>query len=354
MAQKIFKGFKQELEGQFTAETGYLYFVRDEANTGKTDGYILFNGRKYGTSLAAVNYLEGLIGELPSGFSSISEWIESNEQVVAEALANLDERVSANTEAIAAISSVTGDFATKTEVGELSGRVDTLEAVSADSRISAIEADYLKSTDKTALEGTIGTLSGRVDTLETNSATKEELGTLSGRVDTIESNLGTVSGRVDDLEAISAGTRLNATEEFITNSAATKEELGTLSGSVETLTGQVETISGVVVNNSDFITNSAATKNDISTLETSLGAVSGRVDNLEAISADTRLQTLEEGVQLVESGDSSVNVSEISNGTQTVSVNISNANYNALELDETNGGLYVAQILYDGDDSDVD
>ena len=199
MAEKIFKGFKQEIEGQFTAETGYLYFVRNAANTGKTDGYLLFNGRMYGTSAEAVATLEALIGEIPEGFDSISEWIESNENAVANAIESLDERISANTAAIEAIEEVSGDFATKEEVGILGGRVDTLEA----------------------------------------------------------------------------------------------------------------------------------------------------------ISADTRLDTLESGVQQIVSGDSSVTVTEISNGTQEVSVRLSSANDNALKLDETNGGLFAA-IYYDGDDSDVE
>jgi len=316
MAKKIFKGFKQEIEGQFTAETGYLYFVRNEANTGKTDGYLLFNGKKYGTSAEAVEHLEALIGELPTGFSSVSEWIESNERVTAGALTDLDARVSANTEAIEAISGVTGDFATKTELGTLSGRVDTVES-------------------------NLGVVSGRVDVLEASGATKEELGTLSGRVDTVESNLGVVSGRVDALSAVSADSRIAAIEaDYLKSDDKTQ-----LEGAIGTVSGRV-----------DVLEVSAATK-------TELGALSGRVDALsavsadsriaaiEAVSADTRLNALENGVQLVASGDSSVNVSEISNGTQTVSVNISDASNNALSLDETNGGLFAA-IYYDGDDSE--
>lgn len=43
----IFKGLKQVVDGEFSPENGYVYFVR--TNDSKTDGYILFNGKKYGT-----------------------------------------------------------------------------------------------------------------------------------------------------------------------------------------------------------------------------------------------------------------------------------------------------------------
>lgn len=184
MAQKVFKGFQQVLEGQFTAETGYIYFVRNEANTDKTDGYLQFNGRKYGTSADAISSLEELIGEIPSGFSSISEWIESNELVTAGALTNLDERVSANTADIAAISGVTGDFATKTELGALSGRVDTLS----------------------------GAVSANTEFITNSAATKEEVGALSGRVDDIEEDITALTADVEALSAVSADSRISALE----------------------------------------------------------------------------------------------------------------------------------------------
>ena len=50
MAEKIFKGCRQVTEGDFSAENGYIYFIRKRTNTGKTDGYLQFNGMKYGTA----------------------------------------------------------------------------------------------------------------------------------------------------------------------------------------------------------------------------------------------------------------------------------------------------------------
>ena len=58
----IFKGFKQVKEGA-SFENGYIYFVRNESNSGATDGYIYFNGKKYGTG----EEVRDFIGSLPSG-----------------------------------------------------------------------------------------------------------------------------------------------------------------------------------------------------------------------------------------------------------------------------------------------
>lgn len=51
MANKVFKGFRQVdgTEQNFSTdnfETGYIYFVRTDSNG--DEGYIWFNGKKYG------------------------------------------------------------------------------------------------------------------------------------------------------------------------------------------------------------------------------------------------------------------------------------------------------------------
>ena len=48
MAKSVFKGIKNVIEGSFTAETGYMYFVRQSTDTTRERGYVLFNGKKYG------------------------------------------------------------------------------------------------------------------------------------------------------------------------------------------------------------------------------------------------------------------------------------------------------------------
>ena len=77
MAQGIFKGFMQVTEGTFSAETGYIYFVRNSANTGHTDGYLQFNGKKYGTAAEVAAVLEGKIGTLPEGVDNLVSYIQN-------------------------------------------------------------------------------------------------------------------------------------------------------------------------------------------------------------------------------------------------------------------------------------
>ena len=43
-----FKGFKQVFEDSYSAESGFIYFVRDREDSGKTNGYLVLNGKKYG------------------------------------------------------------------------------------------------------------------------------------------------------------------------------------------------------------------------------------------------------------------------------------------------------------------
>ena len=201
MANKLFKGFKQVTAGSFEPEDGYIYFVRNQANTGKTDGFIQFNDRKYGTAEEVAEELEGKIGTLPEGYDDLKSYIDDQ------------------------ISAITGSYATNEALGTLSGRVDSLEAVSAGTRIadleavsagtriadleavsagtrlSAIEADYLKAEDLTGITDNLSTLGGRVDAIEDDYLSSTDKTELEGAI-------GTVSGRVDALEAVSASTRI--------------------------------------------------------------------------------------------------------------------------------------------------
>lgn len=52
MAKKILKGIKQEVDGAFSAETGYLYLVRDTENS---RGYVQLDGKKYGEEAEPFN-----------------------------------------------------------------------------------------------------------------------------------------------------------------------------------------------------------------------------------------------------------------------------------------------------------
>lgn len=76
MAKQIFKGFKQvAYSDSLTYENGYLYLVRT-ASGETADGFLYFNGKKYGTSQAAIAELEAVLGKLPSGETTFSAWIQ--------------------------------------------------------------------------------------------------------------------------------------------------------------------------------------------------------------------------------------------------------------------------------------
>ena len=227
MAQKVFKGFMQVTEGNFEAQNGYIYFVRNSANTGHTDGYIQFNGKKYGTAAELEADVNAKIGTLPEGYDNLVDYIDGQLSAVTDNFSSDSVTGSSNGVEVeigqadgnvTAVTVTAPDFAntyapigvtsadtrlnvletsaaTKTEVGTLSGRVD------------AIEADYLTSSDKTALEGAIGAESARTDALEAISA-----GTRISALESIsaDTRLETLE---DDFAALSGETRLSALED---------------------------------------------------------------------------------------------------------------------------------------------
>ena len=210
MAEKIFKGFKQVTAGSFEPEAGYIYFVRNSANTGRTDGYLLFNGRKYGTAAEAKAELEALIGELPEGVSTVVDYVDGHLSAITDNFSS--EEVSGISNGVevhigqadgnvTAVTVTAPDFAStyagKSDFEAVSGAVDT------------IQSDYLDSSDKTELENAISgeteareALEDRVDVLEAISA--------NTRLDALEDI--DADTRIADLEALSASTRLTGLE----------------------------------------------------------------------------------------------------------------------------------------------
>ena len=57
MARQVLKGIKNVVEGNFTADTGYMYFIRKQ-NT--SNGYLQFNGKQYGKGLPDVTSSDNL------------------------------------------------------------------------------------------------------------------------------------------------------------------------------------------------------------------------------------------------------------------------------------------------------
>ena len=189
MAEKLFKGFKQVLEGQYTPEDGYLYFVRNEENSGKTDGYIYFNGKAYGTGLEIAEELLQYIGELPEGYSSVIDYFKEE------------------------LSGITMDYATKEELdAEAEAREDAISSL-----LDEIERIIIASDEKYATKEELNT---QVETLQ-NEIDKER----EERETAIDTVLDTVEDILKDYATNDALSE--ATETLKEELSAETEELKT-------------------------------------------------------------------------------------------------------------------------------
>ena len=122
-----FKGFKQVVEQSgLTFENGYIYFVR--TNDAKTEGYIYFNGKKYGNVSELRTELEATITE--------------NSKIVAAALNNLQVQ----------IDNINTGFEGRIDVVE-SGLTE-LEQTASDNKVTNFE--YVASGDSKDLVITLG------------------------------------------------------------------------------------------------------------------------------------------------------------------------------------------------------
>lgn len=105
MATKNFKGFQLVALATFTGagftkDKDTLYFVR--TNEAKTDGFLYFNGKKYGTAEDAKAALTAKYGDLKIGEknATIAEYVAAEIKKVNDAATALEGKVSANTKAI--------------------------------------------------------------------------------------------------------------------------------------------------------------------------------------------------------------------------------------------------------------
>ena len=142
--------------------------------------------------------------------------------------------------------------------------------------IDAIEADYLKAADKTALQGEIDALEGRMDTVEGAVATKAEaadLTALAGRVTTVEGDLNT--------ETTGLKARMTAAEDDI-DALETKVGDETVAAQIE---AAIEALKiGDYAKAADLtaaIARISQNETDIADLKTRMGTAEGDIDNLE-------------------------------------------------------------------------
>ena len=154
MTEKIFKGFRQVTEGSFSADTGYIYFIRKSSNTGKTDGYLQFNGRKYGTAAEVAEELKGKIGTIPEGYSDLVSYINAKVSGGINEL-NADVSGSSNGVEVGVVQESGVVTAVKVTAPNFAEIYAPIGVTSAETRLHAIEADYLKDADKTELNNAI-------------------------------------------------------------------------------------------------------------------------------------------------------------------------------------------------------
>lgn len=238
MVEKIFKGFKQVTEGNFPLENGYIYFIRKTSNTGKTDGYLQFNGRKYGTADEVAKDLNGKIGTIPEGYSDLVSYINAK---VSGGINELNADVSGSSNGVeVGVVQESGVVTTvKVTAPNFSEIYAPIGVASADTRLAAIEADYLKAADKTELNNAItAETAAREAALTAETAAREaavkavadnltaETAAREAAVKTVADNLAAetearesadsaLSGRLGSLEAISGQSHTHANKDVL-------------------------------------------------------------------------------------------------------------------------------------------
>ena len=232
MAEKIFKGFRQVKEGTFTAENGYLYFIRKSSNTGKTDGYLQFNGRKYGTATEAAEELKGKIGTIPEGYSDLVSYINTK---VSDSINALNADVSGSSNGVEV--GVVQESGVVTAVNVKAPNFSEIYApISVTSGLAAIEADYLKDADKTELNNAIA-----AETAAREAALTAETAARETAVKTVADNL---AAETKAREAAVKAVADNLTAETAAREAAVKTVADNLAAEIEARESADSALSG--------------------------------------------------------------------------------------------------------------
>ena len=193
-----------------------------------------------------------------------------------------------------AVIDIPNDTAAITALQNLVGNTSVADQIAAvntalEGRIAAIEGDYLKAADKTALEAADTALDGRVDTLET-----QILG-LSGAMHFkgVEASLpADTSGYVDG-DVILVGNK-----EYVVNNGAFVEfgDANAASQAVTDLTNRMTTAE----NNISTINTQLAEKPDRSDLDTTNQNVNDILQTLDDLQADLELKADDDDLQAVQ------------------------------------------------------
>ena len=155
---------------------------------------------------------------------------------------SLQDQITDNAEAIAALDTLVGDTAVATQISTAVAAEAEIaraaEKANADA-IDAIEADYLKTADKTELQGNIDTLAGRVTTNENNIATLNGNSSVEGSVDKkIADAINEFATQMSDDDTV------NTYKELINYAATHGSEFTELVGEVDANTKAIATLNG--------------------------------------------------------------------------------------------------------------
>ena len=237
-----------------------------------------------------VDALETYVGTIPEGYteSNVIAYINKKAQETldtasggssesaASVLAALntykaenDPKVNANTEAIADLEELVGDTAVATQistaVAEEKARAEGVEG-GLETRLKAVEDDYLKAADKTALQEQITTNANAIERL-TNGVSAEEVDGVNDLIQYVKDHGTEVTGMKEDIKA-NADAIAAIEEDYL--KAADKNELSGLIGGLDTRMGAAETAIGT-----------KAAQADLEALDRRVEAVEGKVETLE-------------------------------------------------------------------------
>ena len=302
MANKLFKGFRQVTQENyetFGSEEGYIYFVRPENAETLEDGFLVFNGKRYGTAALLGAELRGLIGTLPEGQDDVVSYIESAIQSASHEHTNKSVLDGITAEKVAA-----WDNADPNVVEGISVNGGNQINPDASKVVNISLPDSNASGESNGVQVTVTASAGSLTNVTVVAPDFQN--TYADKTDT--------DGRLDALEAISGDVHTHAnkalldtytqSESDLADAVAKKHEHAnkqTLDGITDAkvsawdnAASDLSTLSGQVQTN----------ETNISTLESNLSAetqaretLSGRVDDLvddiNAVSADTRISALE-------------------------------------------------------------
>lgn len=321
MAKQIFKGFKQvAYSDSLTYENGYLYLVRT-ASGETADGFLYFNGKKYGTSQAAIAELEAVLGELPSGETTFSAWI----QKVASAL--------------------------------------TIEAAAREAMDESLLGD---STGETTEGATIYDVKRKVESISGSTHThsnKEVLDTISAeKVATWDGTLASANTYTDEqYSAATANTASQIADAIAAETARTESEYAKpadITTAIEaldaTVSGESNGVQVTVAQSDGVLTGVTVVAPDFGNTYDEKGAAASAETSAKEY-ADTKIASAITALDATVSGSSSGNVTTVevveANGVVTavnVANNLSADSDNALSI--KSDGLFAA-IYYEDEDT---